>query len=577
MTNKKVVLLISILSVTVLLLVVGLAVVLVAFNVRVKTTNVNVSYVCYGVSAEISARYHTVNTDVDYYLTEDMYVYGADGVTTDTVLTFEESEPAAGILSPKQDIEIENEFKQVVFEYKFANVGTKRAIKADLTGIPADLDGISVQYAVTYTTPITDFSELQLNTFEAVSEEDPIYTTLTINPGVTGYLYFVATVSSPVANLEGSFGWVLEPVDATTVQLNIRSDANFNIEGFPTEIYEGTTLAELPVPESWSGADVVFAGWYTDDTYTTRINEYAPVMAATLATDGGYNLYVKFLANPNLSVIYQEGDDGQEFTSIEFVESNQGATDTVDEYFVQYVTNALIIPDIYGVEKISPSISASVLEILADNPQITEIYIGNFVSSIPANFASTTDSNGNVTSSTNIINIHIGRGVTTIGDYAFAGSAITNVDLPKNVTTIGKGVFKDCTELTDVKISNTVTSLGEECFMNCTSLVNVKFEAFSKVTSLEDKTFYNCFSLERIVLPLKIENISHQVFVECLNLQEIYILNTEIYWEVGGARCSKFGEDVFYAPNYFDPEECAYHLIDADDYCGWLGIGQFEL
>ena len=42
----------------------------------------------------------------------------------------------------------------------------------------------------------------------------------------------------------------------------------------------------------------------------------------------------------------------------------------------------------------------------------------------------------------------ISYGVTSIGDYAFTGSGLTEITLPKQVETIGSNVFESCEELT---------------------------------------------------------------------------------------------------------------------------------
>ena len=67
-----------------------------------------------------------------------------------------------------------------------------------------------------------------------------------------------------------------------------------------------------------------------------------------------------------------------------------------------------------------------------------------------------------------IENLIISDGVTSIGDYAFAGcSGLTEITISDGVTSIGKGAFSDCTSLTSVNLPASVTSIGENLFEGC--------------------------------------------------------------------------------------------------------------
>ena len=59
---------------------------------------------------------------------------------------------------------------------------------------------------------------------------------------------------------------------------------------------------------------------------------------------------------------------------------------------------------------------------------------------------------------------------TTIGEAAFAGSAVETVDLFDSVTTIGAGAFMDCKNLTELTIPASVTTVGEGALKGCTAL-----------------------------------------------------------------------------------------------------------
>ena len=62
-----------------------------------------------------------------------------------------------------------------------------------------------------------------------------------------------------------------------------------------------------------------------------------------------------------------------------------------------------------------------------------------------------------------IVKVVIENGVTTVGDYAFAGcSNLTQVELPDSLTTIGDYAFAGCVRLRQVEISGNVTQIGEQ-------------------------------------------------------------------------------------------------------------------
>jgi len=63
--------------------------------------------------------------------------------------------------------------------------------------------------------------------------------------------------------------------------------------------------------------------------------------------------------------------------------------------------------------------------------------------------------------------------VTSIGDWAFYATSVTNVLIPDTVTNIGDGAFFDCESLTNVTLGSSVTNIGDWTFAFCTSLTSV--------------------------------------------------------------------------------------------------------
>lgn len=100
----------------------------------------------------------------------------------------------------------------------------------------------------------------------------------------------------------------------------------------------------------------------------------------------------------------------------------------------------------------------------------------------------------------------INKGITSIGDGAFASSFIdgvktctdelTSVEIPNGVTMIGNGAFFSCRELTSIEIPNSITSIGADAFGRCAGLTNIKIP--DSVTSIGDMAFLWCTGLTSI-------------------------------------------------------------------------------
>ena len=73
-----------------------------------------------------------------------------------------------------------------------------------------------------------------------------------------------------------------------------------------------------------------------------------------------------------------------------------------------------------------------------------------------------------------IKSIVIGSGITSIGEYAFAGSsALTSVQIPAGVTQIEDYAFANCSALPAITLPVGVTEIEKGVFLNCSSLRSV--------------------------------------------------------------------------------------------------------
>jgi hypothetical protein len=89
--------------------------------------------------------------------------------------------------------------------------------------------------------------------------------------------------------------------------------------------------------------------------------------------------------------------------------------------------------------------------------------------------------------------------VSYIGDNAFAGTAITSVELPNTMINLGAGAFMNCKNLTSFKSNPTLTGIGMNEFSGCTSLTSVTLSV--NTLSIPEGAFEGCVSLGQLTIP----------------------------------------------------------------------------
>ena len=103
--------------------------------------------------------------------------------------------------------------------------------------------------------------------------------------------------------------------------------------------------------------------------------------------------------------------------------------------------------------------------------------------------------------------------VTTIGEYAFQGSAVTSVSMPECITSIEYDAFSECQNLESVTLPESLTTLGYSAFANCKLLKTIKIP--SGVTAIPDQCFDGCSSLESVTIPEGVTAIGDYAFGSC--------------------------------------------------------------
>ena len=145
-----------------------------------------------------------------------------------------------------------------------------------------------------------------------------------------------------------------------------------------------------------------------------------------------------------------------------------------------------------------------------------------------------------------ILQIVIQNGVTSIGTGAFQGSAAIGAEIPASVKTIGGSAFRNCSNLASVKIPEGVESIGENAFrgcgklesitlpasvgsvgsaafMECRELTQAAFASGSKKVEMRDNVFARCYNLAKVTLPSRINRVGAGMFMDCLLLSQVVV------------------------------------------------------
>lgn len=124
----------------------------------------------------------------------------------------------------------------------------------------------------------------------------------------------------------------------------------------------------------------------------------------------------------------------------------------------------------------------------------------------------------------NLKRIFLHEGVKRIGEGAFSGCSITEIEIPRCVEYIREMTFSGCKELRSVKLPDTLREIGKNAFDYCSSLVSIVIP--KSVERMGSNVFSRCSDLiELTVLTDKIEPL--WIF-ECRSLRSIYVPSQEL-------------------------------------------------
>lgn len=123
-----------------------------------------------------------------------------------------------------------------------------------------------------------------------------------------------------------------------------------------------------------------------------------------------------------------------------------------------------------------------------------------------------------------------GYPVTAIGESAFRQAALRKVTIPKGVTTIGDSAFAGCYIMTSVSIPGTVKTIGGGAFSGCTSLSSVVIP--DSVTTIGYAAFAQCDALNVILIGSGVTTIENYAFSNCSDQSHVYIQDPSAWCKI---------------------------------------------
>lgn len=109
--------------------------------------------------------------------------------------------------------------------------------------------------------------------------------------------------------------------------------------------------------------------------------------------------------------------------------------------------------------------------------------------------------------------------VKTVGDAAFYGCPLTDVNFGKALVSIGDRAFMQCTSLKSAVFPPTLREIGETAFALCLQMNELKLN--DGLEKLGSCAFIQCLAISEINLPGSLKEIKESVFYTCYGLKKV--------------------------------------------------------
>ena len=108
--------------------------------------------------------------------------------------------------------------------------------------------------------------------------------------------------------------------------------------------------------------------------------------------------------------------------------------------------------------------------------------------------------------------ISLPQTLSSVGQYALAGTGIVQAVLPQNVETVGDSAFEGCENLISATLGQKVRVLGASAFQNCISLSEITLN--DGIEEIGNLAFANCSSLFVVKIPQSVVKVGKYAFLQ---------------------------------------------------------------
>lgn len=263
---------------------------------------------------------------------------------------------------------------------------------------------------------------------------------------------------------------------------------------------------EIPENVTTMGTDIFYQ---SNNLKTLKMNAVVPPMVGSFSGTDKRKVYVPDgslhayrLATPwnNCVLVGGEGTS----VSIDHVDAGELGHFILDK--------ATYLQEVNKLTVVSGNLNSDDWKTLKSMTNLVELDIsGMTVTSIPSSAFS--DRWG-------LEKIILPKKLEAIGNHAFSGTGLKEIELPESLTTLDYNAFSYCASLSSVKIPGKVERISPYSFYKCSNLPKV--ELAEGIKFIDNQAFYYCDHLQSINFPSTLTSIGYEAFRET-DLSEVNI------------------------------------------------------